>query len=142
VADDTPAAEAYIDTLDEPRRSQMRHLHDVILAAVPGIDVSLLDYSGPIIGYGSYEYSNSKGPAGTWFSIGLASRKRYISLYSMGMKDGGYLVDKTRDRFPGTKAGKSCINISRPEKVSDEAVTDLVRETWDQYKNGFQRPQG
>lgn len=141
MADKTKTAEAYIESLDEPRRSQMRHLHEVIVAAVPGIDVTLMDYSGPLIGYGSYDYSNSKGPAGRWFSIGLANRKRYISIYSMGMKDGGYLVDKTRDRFPGTKAGKSCINITSPERVSDDAVADLVRETWDQFKNGFQRPQ-
>ena len=32
---DTHAAQAHIDSLPEPRRSQMQHLHDVITAAIP-----------------------------------------------------------------------------------------------------------
>ena len=36
-------ADALIDGLDEPRRSQVRHLHDVILGALPGIDVTVYD---------------------------------------------------------------------------------------------------
>ena len=29
-------------------------------------------------------YSNSRRPAGEWFTAGIANRKAYISLYSMG----------------------------------------------------------
>ena len=50
------AADAYIDGLTEPRRSQMQHLHEVILDALPDIDVGLWDYGGsPVIGVGSIE---------------------------------------------------------------------------------------
>ena len=69
------AAEAVIEAIDEPRRSQMRHLHEVIVDTLPGIDIGVWDYSGTIIGYGSYDYSTSKGQAGRWFSIGIANRK-------------------------------------------------------------------
>lgn len=133
------AAQAYIDSLPEPRRSQMQHLHDVILDALPGIDVETVVYSGPMIGYGWYDYSNSKGPAGRWFSVGLANRKSYISLYAMGQEDGGYMVEAWHDRFPGTKTGRSCINITKPESIDDAAVADLARASWDQYKDGFVR---
>ena len=90
--DDTgrQAAQRHIDSLAEPRRSQMQHLHDLILATEPDMDVRVLDDAGGMIGYGWYAYSNSKGPAGDWFSVGLANRKSYISLYSMGIRDGGY----------------------------------------------------
>jgi Domain of unknown function (DU1801) len=135
------AALAHIEGLDEPRRSQVRHLHEVILDALPGIDVSMWEYGGTLIGYGSYDYSNSRGPAGRWFSVGLASRKGYISLFSMGNRDGGYLVEAVHDRFPGTKIGRSCLNITRPELIDDEAVRDLARETWAQYREGFRRPE-
>lgn len=134
------AAEALIDGLEEPRRSQMRHLHEVILGALPGIDISIYEYGGPLIGYGSYDYINSKGPAGRWFSVGLASRKDFISLFSMGSRDGRYLLESVMDRFPGAKAQRSCLNIRRPELIPDDAVADLARETWAQYKDGFQRP--
>jgi hypothetical protein len=141
MTDDLAAAQAHIDSLPEPRRSQMQHLHDVITAAIPDADVTMFDYSGPLIGYGTYDYSNSKGDrTGRWFSVGLANRKGYISLYSMGQRSGGYLIEAVHDRFPGTKIGRSCLNISDPSSIDDDAVRDLARETWDQYKGGFRRP--
>ena len=101
----------------------------------------MFEYGGPLIGYGSYDYTDGRGkPKGRWFSVGLANRKGYISLFSMGQRDGGYLVEAVHDRFPGTKIGRSCLNITDPASIDDEAVTDLARETWDQYKDGFQRP--
>ncbi len=135
------AAQALIDGLEEPRRSQMRHLHETILEALPGIDVGVWDYSGSLIGYGAFDYSNSKGPAGRWFSIGLANRKQFISLYSMASGSGGYLVEEIHDQFPGTKIGRSCINITKPELVRDDAVRDLARASWAQFKDGYQRPE-
>jgi hypothetical protein len=129
----------HLDGLAEPRRSQMRHLFDVIREAIPDADVGLWEYGGRLIGFGSYAYSNSKGPAGRWFSVGLANRKAYISLFSMGTRNGTYLVEQVHERFPGTKTGRSCLNIDRPELVDDDAVRDLARETWAQYKDGFRR---
>jgi len=135
------AAREHIEALPEPRRSQMRHLHEVIVSAIPDADVSMWDYGGPLIAYGTYDYSNSRGPAGRWFSVGLANRKAYISLFSMATRDGGYLLDSAHERFPGTKRGKSCLNIAQPELVDDDAVRDLVRETWAQFRDGFRRPE-
>jgi hypothetical protein len=140
--DGRAAAQAHIDSLPEPRRFEMQHLHDVIVAAIPGADITMYAYGGPVIGYGSYDYSNSRGPAGRWFSVGLASRKSYISLFSMGQADGGYLVEAVHDRFPGTKVGRSCLNITDPAAIDDDAVRDLARVSYDQYKDGFRRPGG
>jgi hypothetical protein len=135
------AATAHIDSLPEPRRSQMRRLHGAIRAAIPDADVSMWEYGGTLIGYGSYDYTDSRGkPKGRWFSVGLANRKDYISLFSMGQRSGGYLIEAIHDRFPGTKIGRSCLNITDPDAIDDAAVRDLARETWDQYKDGFQRP--
>ncbi len=134
------AAQRHIDRLEEPRRSQMQHLHDLILATEPDMDVRVLEYSGEMIGYGFYAYTNSKGPAGDWFSVGLANRKAYISFYAMGQADGAYLVETMKDRFPGMKFGRSCVNIAKPELIDDDAVRDLVRVSWSQYKDGFHRP--
>jgi hypothetical protein len=140
VDDGRAAAEALIAALDEPRRSTIRHLHDVILDALPGIDVGVWDYSGKMIGYGGYDYATSKGPAGRWFSIGIANRKAYVALYAMaGMADGHYLVESMPDRFPGMKIGRSCVNLTKPELVDDDTVRFLARESWAQFKDGFHR---
>jgi hypothetical protein len=139
--DGRAAAQAHIDALPEPRRSAMQHLHDVISSAIPEADISMWEYGGTLIGYGSYEYTDSRGrPTGRWFSVGLANRKGYISLFSMGQRQGGYLVEAIHDRFPGTKIGRSCLNITDPASIDDDAVRDLARETYDHYKDGFRRP--
>lgn len=139
--DPIDAATAHIDGLPEPRRSQMRRLHEAIRSAIPDADVSMWEYAGPLIGYGSYDYTDSRGkPKGRWFSVGLANRKNYISLYSMGQRAGGYLIEAVHDRFPGTKIGRSCLNIADPDSIDEAAVRDLARESWDQYKDGFRRP--
>lgn len=137
---DIAGAQAHIDSLPEPRRSQMQHLHDIIVAAIPDADVTMFTYSGPLIGYGTYDYSNSRGDrVGRWFSVGLANRKGYISLYSMAMRDGGYLVEQLKDGFGGAKTGRSCLNLTKPELVDDDAVRELARESWDQYRGGYHR---
>jgi Domain of unknown function (DU1801) len=139
--DGAAAAQAHIDSLAEPRRSQMQHLHEVIVAAIPEADITMWEYGGTLIGYGSYDYTDSRGrPTGRWFSVGLANRKGYISLFSMGQRAGGYLVEAIHDRFPGTKIGRSCLNITDPASIDDDAVRDLARESYDQYKDGFRRP--
>ena len=140
MTDGRGAATAHIDGLPEPRRSQMRRLHESITASIPEADVSMWDYAGPLIGYGSYDSTDSRGqPQGRWFSVGLANRKNYISLYSMGQRAGGYLIEAVHDRFPGTKIGRSCLNISDPDSIDDAAVGDLARDSWEQYKDGFRR---
>ena len=136
VADQRAEAEAHIASLPEPRRSQMERIHRVIAAAIPDAPIRMFDYGGPLIGYGIYAYTNSKGPAGDWFAVGLANRKAYISLFSMGGRDGGYLVEHVHDRFPGAKIGRSCLNIKDPTLIPDDAVRDLVTETWAQYRHG------
>jgi hypothetical protein len=135
--DGQAAALAHIATLDEPRRARMTHLHEVITAALPDVPIRLFDYQGTVIGYGPYRYANSAGKVvGDWFSVGLASRKSYVSLFSMGIRDGDYLVNAVHDRFPGTEIGRSCLNIKDATPVDDDAVRDLVTETWAQYRDG------
>lgn len=92
-----------------------------------------------MIGYGSYDYVNSKGPAGRWFSVGLASRKSYVSLFSMALLEGGDLVAAMYDRFPGSVIGKSCLNIKDKDAIDDDAVRYVAIETWVQFKDGSGR---
>ena len=103
----------------------------------------LYDYGGgALIGYGGYDYSNSKGPAGRWFSIGIANRKAYVALYAMaGMADGHYLVESMPEKFPGMKIGRSCVNMTKPELVEDDTVRYLAQASWEQFKDGFHRPE-
>ena len=60
----------------------------------------------------------------------LANRKDYISLYSVAVDDRGYLAEQRAEQeFAGSKSGRSCINIRKPELIDDDAVTRLVRDS-------------
>ena len=130
----TAAAEAWIDSLDEPRRSEVRHLHEVIRAAIPDADVVVMDYTGPVVGYGTYDVLDLQGTRRP-VVLGRACQPEGIHLaVHDGYGRGGYVAEQAQDRLPGTKVGKSCINIRKPALVDDAVVADLARRSWHQFR--------
>ena len=116
----------YIDGLDEPRRSQVRQLHELIREAAPQLEPHIV--SG-MIGYGSYHYVYASGREGDWPILGLANRKRAISLYACAAVDGRYVAEEFRDRLPKADIGKSCVRIKKLEDVDLDVLHELVRRT-------------
>jgi hypothetical protein len=119
---------AYIETLQEPRRSQVLRLHRLIREEAPEIDAKLWDYSGKLIGYGDYHYKG-RSTEGDWFLLGVASRKAYVSLYSMAIApDGGYYAKSFAPRI-GVKSGNSCLNIKDPNLIDEALLREFIRES-------------
>jgi hypothetical protein len=80
-----------------------------------------------MLAYGRYRYRYASGREGEWFPIGLASNKRYISLYvTAADPEHGYLAESFRDRLPKADIGRSCVRIKRVEDVDLDVVTELV----------------
>ena len=114
----------YIDALDEPRRSQVRQLHELIRTTVPELEPQIV--SG-MLGYGSYHYVYASGRYGDWPILGLASRKRAISLYaSCVTADGGYVAEEYRERLPKADIGRSCVRIRKLEDVDLGVLAELI----------------
>ena len=81
----------YIDALEEPRRTDIRSLHELITREAPQLEPHI---ASGMLAYGRYHYRGKTGPEGDWSDIGLASNKRYISLYVMaGAKETDYLAE-------------------------------------------------
>ena len=122
---ETPAE--YIDMLEEPRRSDIRELHELILREAPALEPHI---ASGMLAYGRYAYKSKSGSAGEWFHLGLASNKRYISLYVMATDPagGGYLAESYKDRLPRADIGRSCVRFKRPDDVDRDALTLLIRE--------------
>ena len=117
----------YIDGLDEPRRSQVRQLHELIRKAAPALEPHIV--SG-MIGYGSYHYIYASGREGDWPILGVASRKRAISLYASCLTvDGRYVAEDFRDRLPKADIGKSCVRIRKLEDVDLDVLAELIERT-------------
>lgn len=115
-----------IAQLAEPRRSQVRQLHELICNAAPELEPHVV--SG-MIGYGSYHYVYASGREGDWPILSLASRKQAISLYACAAVDGRYVAEEFRDRLPKADIGKSCIRIKKLEDVDLGVLVELVKRT-------------
>lgn len=122
---DATTHDEYIDALDEPRRSDLRRLHELIRAAVPGLRPTM-EFGMP--GYGKYHYRYASGREGDWMLVGMASNKSYISLYVTATTDDGrYLAETFQPRLPKASIGKSCIRFKRVSDVDTEVLAELLR---------------
>jgi hypothetical protein len=128
-------ADEYIAQLDEPRRSDVRELHELIRREAPELEPHITSHG--MIGYGRYHYRYKSGREGDWSTVGLASRKGYISLYinaSGGRHE--YMAESYRDRLPKADIGRSCVRIKRLSDVDVATVAELVREAA-KYKGDY-----
>ena len=115
----------YIEMLEEPRRSDIRELDALIRKLAPKLEPHL---ASGMLAYGRFHYKG-KSSEGDWFNIGLASNKRYISLYVMAADpDGGYLVESYKERLPKADIGRSCVRIKRLSDVDRDALASLITE--------------
>jgi hypothetical protein len=117
--------EQYIRQLEEPRRSEVRRLHDLIRKAAPKLEPYM---ESGMIGYGRYHYRSPSGREGEWCLLGLASRKRYISFYVVAEDGkGGYLAESYRDRLPKADIGKSCVRFQRLDDLDEKVLRQMIR---------------
>jgi Domain of unknown function (DU1801) len=102
----------YIATQPEPKRSEMQHLHHMILALMPACKLWFLDgkdekgktVSNPNIGYGSQTLKYAKGKTKEFYQIGISANTAGISVYIMGLNDKKYLA-----KTFGQKLGKASV---------------------------------
>jgi hypothetical protein len=90
----------YIATQSEPKRSEMRELHDMMLALMPTGKLWFLDgkddegkvVSNPNIGYGSRTIEYANGKTREFYQIGVSANTTGISVYITGIDDKKYLA--------------------------------------------------
>ena len=122
---DPATAEEYIDALEEPRRAEIRALHDLIRETVPALEPHV---ASGMLGYGPFHYRYASGREGDASLLSLASRKRYISLYVLCTTEAGYLAEQYAERLPKADIGKSCVRFKRTADVDLGVLRDLVAE--------------
>lgn len=113
----------YINQIEEPRRSEIQKLHNLILKTVPNLKPAMYH---SVIGYGKYHYKYASGREGDWFAVGLASQKNYISAYLCAVEDNQYLAEKNKDKFPKASVGKSCIRFKKLDDIDLKVLKELI----------------
>ena len=120
-----PTPDAYIATLDEPRRSDVRRLHELVREHAPSLEARS---EGGGIAYGRYRYRYANGREAEWPVMGLGSMKRYISFYlPPATPEHGYLAERARERLPKADVGRWCIRIKRLADVDLDVMAELIR---------------
>jgi hypothetical protein len=118
--------EEYLAALEEPRRTQITELHDLIRETAPQLEPHI---QAGMLAYGRYHYRYASGREGDWFPIGVASQKGYISLFITAATEGHEaLADSFRERLPKADIGRSCVRFKRLEDLDRVALTELIRE--------------
>ena len=120
--------EAYIAQLEEPRRSQIQAVFDLVRESAPDLEPFVI--SGKI-GFGKLHY-RTKSCEGDWFKLGLASNKNTIMFASCAVgADGKHMAESYVDKLPKAKIGKSCINFRKLEDVDLDVLREIARRTAD-----------
>jgi hypothetical protein len=119
------AREDYIAALAEPRRTDVAALDALIREHAPGLEPVV---AGTMLGYGPFHYRYASGREGDTTLLGLASQKRYISLYVLCANGGRYLAESYAERLPKASVGKSCVRFARLSDVDPAVLAELVTE--------------
>ena len=117
--------EDYIAALAEPRRTDVAALDALIREHAPGLEPVV---AGKMLGYGPFHYRYASGREGDTTLLGLASQKRYISLYVLCANGGRYLAESYAERLPKASVGKSCVRFARLSDVDPPVLAELVTE--------------
>ncbi len=116
--------EAFFAALPEPRRSELRRLHALIVATVPQFTPHV---AGSMIGYGPYRYRYDSGREGRASRVALASRAKAISVYVAAADDKGWLAERAAPTLGKVTVGKSCIGVKKVDDLALDAFVDLLR---------------
>ncbi|GHG07644.1 DUF1801 domain-containing protein [Thalassotalea marina] len=78
-----------------------------------------------IVGFGEYRYTNSKGEF-SWLLTGFSPRKQNLTLYIMQGFDN---YQQQLAKLGKVKTAKSCLYISRLDKIDLVALEDMLMTT-------------
>jgi len=82
-----------------------------------------------IVGFGRYHYKYASGREGDWMRIGFSSRKKTLTLYSMG---GFKKMKPILKRLGPTKHSVSCLYIDSLDDLDTEVLRELLQLFWDE----------
>ena len=124
----------YIYAQPEPKRGEMRTLHDRMLQLIPngrlwfldGKDESGRTVSNPNIGYGLRTIAYADGRTREFYQVGLSANTSGIPVYIMGLDDKTYLAETYGDA-PG-KATHGRVTRGRATAYISHAI--LLYSPW------------
>jgi hypothetical protein len=127
--------EAYISSQPEPKRSDMRALHSIILQLMPDCKLWFLDgrnsenktVSNPNIGYGLRTIKYADGKTRDFYQIGLSANTAGISIYIIGIEDKQYLSETYGGKLGKANVSGYCIKFKRIEDINIDVLKSMLQ---------------
>ena len=125
----------YISSQPEPKRSDMRALHRMILQVMPACKLWFLDgknsenktVSNPNIGYGSHTIKYADGTTREFYQIGLSANKTGISVYILGIEDKKYLAQTYGKVLGKASVTGYCIRFKTLKDINIDMLEAAIR---------------
>lgn len=127
--------EAYLASHPEPKRGELRQLHQAILGALPGCTLWFSDgknedgkvVANPSIGYGSYVIRYANGTTREFFQIGLSANQSGISVHIMGIADKSALSANFGSSIGKASVTGYCVKFRKLSDIDLGVLVDAVR---------------
>ena len=125
----------YITSQPEPKRSDMRALHHIILETMPKCKLWFLDgkdskgktVSNPNIGYGSYNIKYADGTTMEFYQIGMSANTTGISVYILGIEDKKYLAQTFGEKIGKASVTGYCIKFKKLKDINLTVLEKAIR---------------
>lgn len=125
----------YINSQDEPKRTEMADLHARIIKIAPEAALWYLDgkngegkvVSNPNIGYGSYTIKYADGSNREFYQVGLSGNKTGISVYIMGIDDKTYLSKTFGEKLGKATVTGYCIKFKKLTDINIDVLEAAIR---------------
>jgi hypothetical protein len=129
VQSDAATVQQYVAEVPEDRRSTVEAVRQVFLDHLPGgfeevMQYGMISYVVPLERYPDTYNGQALAMAS------LASQKRHLSLYLMGVYGDAGAEAWLRERWPTDKKldmGKSCLRFRRAEDVAEAVLAETIR---------------
>lgn len=128
--------ESYIASQPEPKASDMRALHGIILEVMPACQLWFLDgkneenrtVTNPNIGYGLQTIHYADGTSRTFYQIGLSANQSGISVYILGLPDKQYLAQTYGEKLGKARVTGYCIKFRGLKNINVDILQAAIRD--------------
>ena len=126
----------YLESIPEPKQTDMRRLHGAILEMNPGCKLWFLDgkdesgkvVSNPNIGYGTQSKKFADGKIKEFYQAGISANTTGLSVYIMGIDDKKYLHEKYSHAIGKASITGYCIKFKALKDIDLEILKAAIQD--------------
>ena len=132
----------YLESIPEPKQTDMRRLHDAILEINPGCKLWFLDgkdesgkvVSNPNIGYGMLSKKYANGKTKVFYQVGISANSTGLSVYIMGIDDKKYLQEKYAHTIGKASITGYCIKFKALKDIDLDILKGAIQDGMEQTR--------